>query len=103
MVPEPLCRLYCKTSRESFSFTISLHGVINKKYSEKLLYNAMYMQYYIKCTCMDVLNTKIHIRPLQVILWFLVHRPHQILFLDFYDFYLIISTTHAQNGLCGTK
>ncbi len=23
-------------------------------------------------------------RPLQVILWFLVHRPHQILFLDFY-------------------
>ncbi len=24
------------------------------------------------------------IRPLQVILWFLVHRPHQILFLDFY-------------------
>ncbi len=38
------------------------------------------------------------IRPLQVILWFLVHRPHQILFLDFYDFYLIISTTHAQNA-----
>ena len=31
------------------------------------------------------------IRPLQVILWFLVHRPHQILFLDFY---LIISLLH---------
>ncbi len=40
------------------------------------------------------------LRPLHVILWFLVHRPDQILFMDFY---LIISTTHAQNGPCGTK
>ncbi len=40
------------------------------------------------------------VRPLQVTLWFLVHRPHQILFLDFYliiGFYLIISTAHVQN------
>ncbi len=29
-------------------------------------------------------NIWVSIRPLQVILWFLVHRPHQILFLDFY-------------------
>ena len=37
--------------------------------------------------CMHVLCVHCQgfsIRPLQVILWFLVHRPHQILFLDFY-------------------
>ncbi len=37
------------------------------------------------------IEARLYLRPLQVILWFLVHRPHQILFLDFY---LIISLLH---------